>query len=182
VLRIAFQGEFGAFSERAIAQLWGSTVVTVPCPEVVDVLGAVARGEVDAGVLPIENVSIGPIPGIAETLAAFPRVRSVDETQVAIHPCVLGIPGTSLDALRRVSSHPAALSQCADFLRRHPWIEPVAASDTAGSARAVHEGADPTAGAIAAREAAERYGLAVLAADVADRPDNATRFVAVARV
>lgn len=180
MLRVAFQGEPGAFSERAIAQLWGSSARAVPCPEFVDVLGALVRGDVDAGVVPVENSIIGSVPGIAETMAAFPGVRTVDETCVIVRPCVLGLPGSSLADLRRVSSHPAALGQCAQFLRRHPELIPVPVSDTAGAARVVGSSGDRTAGAIAGREAAERYGLSILAADVADRADNITRFVVLA--
>lgn len=181
MFHVAFQGEYGAFSHLAIQQLWGTEAIAVPCREFVDVLGAVARGEVDCGILPIENSTIGPIPGMADRLAQFPRLRAVDETGLVIHPCVLALPGVTLAALRRVSSHPAALQQCSIFLSRHPWITPVVAYDTAGAARAVAAAGDRSAGAVAGTEAAERYGLEVLAADIGDRPDNATRFVVMAR-
>jgi prephenate dehydratase len=93
---------------------------------------------------------------------------------------VMGLPGTPLGAVRRVLSHPVALAQCGAFFAAHPGIDAVAFYDTAGAARAVADGGDPAAAAIAGRGAAERYGLAVLAAHVEDRADNQTRFLVVA--
>jgi prephenate dehydratase len=84
-------------------------------------------------------------------------------------------------ARRTVASHPVALAQCQRFLSSHPHLVARAAYDTAGAAREIAAAGDPTTGAIASRAAAERYALEIVACDVEDRPDNQTRFLAIAR-
>ena len=180
--RVAFQGELGAYSEQAVQQLWpGGAAAPVPMREFADVAQAVEAGDVDLGLLPIENTLAGSVIGSYDALSASGALHVVAETVVAIHHCVLALPGATLDALRTVASHPVALAQCARFLRAHPYVEARAAYDTAGAARDVARRGDPTAAAIAGRPAADRYGLEILAADVEDRPDNQTRFFAIAR-
>jgi prephenate dehydratase len=179
--RVAFQGELGAFSEEAIGQLWPGTATPVPTREFLDVARAVERGEVDFGLLPIENTLAGSVVGSYDALTTCESLHVVAETVVAIHHCVLGVRGARLDELRSVESHPVALAQCGRFLREHPQIEVRAAYDTAGAARDVAARGDPCAAAIAGRAAAAHYDLDILAADVEDRPDNQTRFLAVAR-
>lgn len=180
-MRVAFQGELGAFSELAVAQLWGPQADPVPYREFDDVLRAVADGAVDAGVIPVENTTIGRIPGSAEALLAFPTLVHADETLVRIRPCLLAPKGVSVRDLRRVHSHPAALAQCSQYFRDHPWLAAVPSYDTAGAARDIAQHHDGTTGAIAGRPAAARYGLAVLEDDIADMRDNYTCFVVVRR-
>ena len=179
--RVAFQGELGAFSEEAIGQLWPDSATPVPMREFLDVARAVERGEVEFGLLPIENTLAGSVVGSYDALTACESLHVVAETVVAVHHCVLGVPGARLDALRSVESHPVALAQCGRFLREHPRIEVRAAYDTAGAARDVAARGDPCAAAIAGRAAAAHYDLDILAADVEDRSDNQTRFLALAR-
>jgi prephenate dehydratase len=179
--RVAFQGELGAFSEEAIGQLWPESATPVPMREFLDVARAVERGEVEFGLLPIENTLAGSVVGSYDALTTCESLHVVAETVVAIHHCVLGVRGARLDELRSVESHPVALAQCGRFLREHPQIEVRAAYDTAGAARDVAARGDPCAAAIAGRAAAAHYDLDILAADVEDRPDNQTRFLAVAR-
>lgn len=131
------------------------------------------------GLLPIENTLAGSVVGTYDVLAGSP-LRIVGEVVTPIHHCVLGLPGATVDGLARVRSHPVALAQCTRWLAARPAVQAVAAYDTAGAARDVAAGGDPSAGAIAGRGAARRYGLQVLAADVEDRPDNQTRFLVVA--
>ena len=179
--RVAFQGELGAFSEEAIGRLWPESATPVPMREFLDVARAVERGEVEFGLLPIENTLAGSVVGSYDALTACESLHVVAETVVAIHHCVLGVRGARLESLRSVESHPVALAQCGRFLREHPQIEVRAAYDTAGAARDVAARGDPCAAAIAGRAAAAHYDLDVLAADIEDRPDNQTRFLAVAR-
>lgn len=179
--RVAFQGELGAFSEQAVLQLWPSGAEPVPMREFIDVARAVESGEVELGLLPIENTLAGSVIGSYDALFACEALHAVAETVVAIHHCVLALPGATLESLRTLSSHPVALAQCERFLRAHAHLTARATYDTAGAAREVVATGDPTAGAIAGRPAAGRYGLEILAADVEDRPDNQTRFLAVAR-
>lgn len=176
--RIAFQGEPGAFSEEAVRALFGDSVEAVPLSDFRAVGDAVAGGDVDAGLLPVENTIAGSVAAAYDVLAELP-LRVVAEVTRPIRQCLLGVPGARVDGLQRVLSHPVALAQCTDFLRAHPYMEAIAVRDTAGAARSVAAAGDPAAAAIASRLAAERYDLEILAADIQDRSDNQTRFFAV---
>ena len=178
--RIAFQGELGAFSEEAIRNL-DAHAIPVPCREFIDVAQAVASGDVDAGMLPIENTLAGSVVGSYDALTAHESLHVVAETVVEIHHCVLAPHGASLATLATVESHPVALAQCTRWLRARPTITARAAYDTAGAARDVAQRGDPRAAAIAGRGAATRYGLDVLASNIEDRSDNQTRFLMVSR-
>jgi prephenate dehydratase len=180
VLRVAYQGAPGAYSEEAVVRLWPHAT-PVPMRECMDVARAIERGAVTAGVLAVENTLAGSVVASYDALAACEQVVAVGEMIIGIHHCVLAAPGTSLAALRWVESHPVALAQCGGFFDRHRHLEPRATYDTAGSAMEVARARDPQRAALASRIAAEHYGLAILEADVEDRPDNQTRFVAIAR-
>jgi prephenate dehydratase len=178
--RIAFQGELGAFSEEAIRNI-DPRAAPVPCREFIDVAQAVESGDADAGVLPIENTLAGSVVGSYDALSACASLCVVAETVVEIHHCVMAPRGAALNELATVESHPVALAQCTRWLRAHPSIVVRAAYDTAGAARDVADRGDARAAAIAARGAAARYDLEILAANVEDRSDNQTRFLLVAR-
>lgn len=175
---VAFQGELGAFSEEAVQTWFGPDVEPLPCREFRQVGEAVRDGTAAAGLLPLENTLAGTVQPAYDVLLD-PELIVVGEVIRPIRHFLLGLPGASLDALRRVISHPVALAQCGNFLSRHPSIEAVAVYDTAGAAIEVAAGKDPSVGAIASKRAADRYGLAVLAPDLQDRSDNQTRFVVV---
>lgn len=175
---VAFQGEPGAYSEEAVLRFFGPRARPVPCRDFGAVGEAVAAGDVTWGLLPIENTIAGSVVGSYDVLAST-DLAVVGEVIASIHHCLLGLPGARLDAVTRVLSHPVALAQCTRFLRGQPIMEPVAVYDTAGAAREVAAAGDPGRAAIASRRAAALYGLAVLAADVEDRPDNQTRFLVV---
>jgi prephenate dehydratase len=178
--RIAFQGELGAFSEEAIRNL-DARAVPLPCREFIDVAQAVESGDADAGVLPIENTLAGSVVGSYDALTECESLHVTAETVVEIHHCVLAPRGASLESLASIESHPVALAQCTRWLRAHPAISARAAYDTAGAARDVAQRGDPLAAAIAARGAAARYELEILAANIEDRSDNQTRFLMVER-
>jgi prephenate dehydratase len=176
--RVAFQGELGAFSEEAVHRFFGEGAVPVPARDFAEVGRAVRSGDVDFGVLPIENSLAGSVVGSYDVLAGG-DLAIVGEVVSPIHHCVLGIPGSSIDRVSRILSHPVALAQCTRFLRARPAVEALAVYDTAGAAKEVADLGDPTRAAIAGRGAADRYGLEILAADVEDRSDNQTRFLVV---
>ena len=178
-MRVAFQGDRGAYAESAIAEIWRHPVEKIPVPTFVGTLRAVEEGEADACVLPVENSIIGRVEAAWQALAAHPGMRTVGESVVPVRHCLLAPKGATLEGLRTVSSHPVALEGCARFFETHPWIKSRKWFDTAGAAREVAEHGDPSHGAIASRAAGERYGLAVLEEGIQDRPDNHTRFVAV---
>lgn len=177
-LIVAFQGELGAFSEEAVRTWFGAEVEPLPCREFREVAQRVRAGEARAGLLPVENSLAGSVQPAYDALAE-PGLSVVGEVIRPIRHFLLGLPGASLDGVRRAISHPVALAQCGTFLSSHPEIEAVAVYDTAGAAREVARGGDLSVAAIAAHRAAERYGLEVLAADLQDRSDNQTRFLVV---
>lgn len=180
--RVAFQGELGAYSEDAVRRQWcRGNVEPVPARTCADVVRMVERGEVDSGLLPIENSLAGSVVATYDALAQSRDVWVVGETTLPIHHCLLVLPGAVLDEVRVVESHPVALAQCGRFLGAHRRLMARAAYDTAGAALEVSMARDLERAAIAGRGAAERFGLVVLAADIEDRPDNQTRFLALSR-
>jgi prephenate dehydratase len=179
-LRVAFQGEPGAFSEEAVLQLWGDAVKPIAMRTFDDVMDAAESGRVDYGMLPIESTLVGGIDVAYDLLALHDGLTVVGETILQIHLSVLGLPGAAIRTLRTLASHPLLLAQCAHFLGRYPHISAESAWDTAAAAREVAEGGDPTRAAAAGPLAARRFGLATLAHDIEDRPDSMMRFIAVA--
>lgn len=179
-VRVAFQGELGAYSDEALRLFFGDAAEPVPCRDFADVGERVDAGDARYGLLPIENSLAGSVVPSYDVLAARDFVV-VGEIVCPIHHCVLAPPGVETHELKRVRSHPVALAQCRRWFAAHAGVEAVSWYDTAGAAKAVAAEREPGTGAIASRLAAERYGLAVLDAHVEDRPDNQTRFLVVAR-
>ena len=179
-LRIAFQGELGAFSDEAIQQLWGSDVERVPLREFQQVVSALESGTADRAVLPIENTIVGSVQGSHDAIDAAPGISAIAETVVMVHHCLLGPPGATFAQVQNVFSHPVALAQCGKFFRTHPRLAVHPVYDTAGAAKDVANLADAKFAAVCSRQCAARYGLVVLAEGVEDRPDNQTRFLAFA--
>jgi prephenate dehydratase len=177
---VAYQGEPGAFSEAAVRHLFGAAARPLGCASFAEVRAEVLDGRAEAGVLPVENSVAGPVATAHAVLAEGGLVVR-GEVSLRVRQCLLAPPGAALDTLERVLSHPVALAQCGRFLARHPHLRPVPVHDTAGAARLVAAGGDARAAALASREAAAIYGLAVLAEGVEDDPANTTRFVAVVR-
>jgi prephenate dehydratase len=175
--RIAFQGEPGAYSEEAL-YLTSPDAVSVPCREFRDVTDAVLGGRAERGLLPIENSLVGSIATNFD-LIADSSLAIVGEVVSPIHHCLLGVPGSARQALRRVLSHPVALAQCERFLRGLGGVEIVAFYDTAGAAAEVSRRGDPHVAAVASALAARRYGLDILVERIEDEPHNQTRFLLV---
>ena len=175
---VGYQGEAGAYSERAVRRLFPSPK-TLPYPSVHRVFEAVEIGAVAFGVVPLENSHAGSINESYDLLVRH-GVQIVAETIVRISHCLLALPGTPLEDVRTVYSHAQALDQCSEFLDSLR-VERIAVHDTAGAARILAERKQTAAAAIASVEAGELYGLAVLASDIEDRADNSTKFVAISR-
>src|SRR3712207_1475820 len=175
--RVAFQGEPGAFSDEAARTYFGPEVRTLPCRDFDGVGRAVREGEVDYGLLPVENSLAGSVVPSFDVLRTDLAV--VGEVILPIHHCLLAVPEAAPGAVTRVLSHPVALAQCKRFFARHPELEAVSYYDTAGAAKTVAADGDPATAAIASRLAGERYGLTVAEADIEDRADNQTRFLVV---
>lgn len=171
---VAFQGEHGAYSEEAIRRHFGDEVTTLPVETFADIFRAIQAGRAITGMLPVENALTGTIAQCYELLIEYDfRVQA--EILLPIRHVLLASAGTALEDVKRVKSHPQALAQCAETLQRRGW-EPVAAYDTAGSARALSEAPEPHTAVIASALAGEMYGLAQLDSGVEDSPSNSTRF------
>jgi prephenate dehydratase len=178
---VAFQGETGAFSERAAALLVEGQLSLLPCDTFDAAVRAVVNGNADYAVIPIENLIAGPVHAAIDALAQFPSLDRVRELALPVRLALMGVPDATVDQVREVLSHPIALKQCTKFLAQHPAIRTVEAHDTAGAARMVAIRREPSVAAIAAPWAAKHYGLTILAEGLEDRPDNATTFVLVRR-
>jgi prephenate dehydratase len=176
--RIVFQGEPGANSHIACREMY-PRYQAVPQPTFEDCFQAVATGEAELAMIPIENSVAGRVADIHHLLPSS-ELSIVAEHFLPVHHQLLGVRGAKLEKLKVVQSHVQALGQCRKAIRRHGLLAEVAA-DTAGSARQVAELGDPMRGALASRLAAEIYGLDILAEDVEDEAHNTTRFVIFAR-
>ncbi|MCI0434788.1 MAG: prephenate dehydratase [Gemmatimonadetes bacterium] len=179
LVRVAYQGEPGAFSEEAIRAHFGERAHPVPCRRFEDAGRLLARGGVDFAVLPVENSSIGVIHDAVAVMERY-ELREVGTRSLSVRHCLLGLAGARIDTVRAVHSQAAALAQCARFLRAHGWMRCVPAIDTAGAARDIARARDPALTAIASRSAATHHGLDILAADIQDDPENRTWFVILA--
>src|SRR5689334_6759073 len=177
-IRVAFQGDRGAYAEAAIEQVWRHPVDAIPYPTFIATVRAVEHGDADACVVPVENSIVGRVDAGVQALAAHPQLRHVAEVSVPVRHCLMAPRGATLKGLRSAASHPVALAQCTRFFEQHTWIKSTKSFDTGGAAREIAERGDVTQGAIASRAAAERYGLAVLEEGIQDSRDNYTRFVA----
>jgi prephenate dehydratase len=177
-MKVAFQGERGAYSEAAAFAYFGA-VEPAPRRTLLDVFDAVERGEAARGMVPVENSQAGSINETYDLLARR-SLHIVGEHNQRIEHCLLALPGDTLQSIRTVMSHPQALAQCEAFLRRGGW-EIVPAYDTAGSAKIVATEGRAGVAAVAGRHAAEIYGLTVLAEGIETSPINYTRFLALSQ-
>ncbi len=175
-MRVAFQGERGAYSEEAVVRLFGEVEV-VPCASLGDAFEAVESQRADRGVVPVENSQAGSINETYDLLLAHDLVIAGELDHRVVH-CLLAIPGQPLGAITRVYSHPQALAQCRAYLQRL-GVETVPSYDTAGSAKMIHEQRLLGCAAIAARRAARLYDLEVLAEGIETNPNNYTKFLVI---
>jgi prephenate dehydratase len=175
-IRVAFQGEPGAFSEAAAVELYGDTIVTVPRPTFDATFRAIAEGHADALLVPVENSLAGSVVRVYDLLLESDLTITA-ETILPIEMNLIGCPGASLSEIRSVSSHPMALAQCERFFSQHPSVKRVPAEDTAGSVREVLARGDKTHAAIAGKYAADRYRGEIIAEGIQDSTENFTRFV-----
>jgi len=174
-MKVAFQGELGAFSQEAIRQLLGPRAIPDPRQRFDDVFAALKAGKVDAAALPIENTLAGSVHENYDLLLKY-QFEITAETSVRIVHNLIAAPGGKFSAIRRVYSHPVALNQCRDFFERHKKIERVPHYDTAGSVKMIMEQRPPDAAAIASTLAAKIYGGQILKREIEDDRKNFTRF------
>lgn len=179
-LRVAFQGERGAFSEEAAHKLLGAEIELVPRRTFADLYSSLDNGVADYLLAPVENTIAGVVqPSI--DLLKLSSLTVLDEIQIKIEQHLIGCPGTSLDTIETVQSHPVALAQCSRFFQTHPELKSVVADDTAGSVAEVMRLGDPKLAAIAGQRAANLYGGSIICESIQDREDNFTRFVLLSK-
>ncbi len=176
-MRVAFQGEPGAFSEEAVLRLFPDAE-PVARRSFRAVFEAVTERAVERGLVPLENSTVGSINETYDLLAAG-ETHIVGEVIVRVDHALLALPGTGLEEVRLVRSHPQALAQCQEFLAEL-GVEAVPVYDTAGAAKQIAEERRAGEAAVAAARAAGVYGLAVLAEAIQDDRLNQTRFAAIA--
>jgi prephenate dehydratase len=175
-MRVAFQGEPGAFSEAAAVQLLGPAITTVPRPTFDAVFRAIADGAADALLVPVENSLAGSVVRVYDLLLENDLAITA-ETILPIELHLIARSGATLADIRTVSSHPMALAQCERFFSEHPQYKRVPAEDTAGSVREMLARGDTVSAAIAGRRAADHYHGVILAEQIQDNTENFTRFV-----
>lgn len=175
---VAYQGEPGAYSEAA-AQRYAPEASLQPCPSFEEVFRAVEGGEAAFGVLPIENSIGGTIHRNYDLLLEH-QLQIVGDLELRVVHSLIALPGTSIDQVKQIYSHPQALAQCDRYLRSLPGVEVVATYDTAGSAKLIKDKQLAGAAAIASERAASVFGLTILESGIQDFADNITRFLVVA--
>lgn len=177
--KIAFQGRRGAYSESAAYHLFGNDIEVVPMDTFEEIFQGIETGAVDGGAIPIENSTAGSIYDNYDLLYKW-RHPIVAEVKLQISHSLCVLPGTKLEDLREVLSHPQGLAQCSRFFGRNTGIKSTAFYDTAGSAEEVARRGDKTVGAIASAYAGKFYGLEILAEGIENLPGvNFTRFYAI---
>ena len=178
-MKIAYQGEPGAFSEAAARRVEPEAQL-LPSKSFEEVFDRVAADPATWGVLPFENSIGGSIHRNYDLLLSH-ELPIVGEVELPVVHHLLALPGATLAGLRRVYSHPQGLAQCERFLRTLTNVDIIATYDTAGSAKMVADAGLKDAAAIASARAGEVFGLASLAASVQDFDDNITRFLVIGR-
>lgn len=178
-MRIAYQGEPGAYSEAA-ALAFDAESTPLPCRGFEDVFQAVSDGSAARGILPMENTIGGTIHRNYDLLVEH-ELPIVGEVQLKVDHCLMALPGVKLEDVRVVHSHPQALAQCERFLRGLPGVQIEAVYDTAGGAKLIRERGLQQDAAIASIRAAQVFELDVLQRGIQDFENNITRFCVIAR-
>ncbi len=179
VFTVAFQGERGAYSEGAVYSFFGPSAQPKPCKNFSDVFRSVDDGENEYGVVPIENSIEGSVNQVYDLFLQY-DLKVCGEIVLKIVHCLIANPETQLKSVKVIYSHPQALAQCRNFLERL-GCELISTYDTAGSVKMVKEKRMIDAAAIAGERAAEIYEMKILVKDIADNPNNYTRFFVLSK-
>jgi len=176
-MRVAFQGEKGAYSEEAIYKHYGLEVESVPRPYLRDVFNTVETREADYGLVPVENTIEGSIVRAFDLLNERSLKASGEEIHRIQH-CLIAHPGAELEYIKKAYSHPQALGQSREYLESN-GIEAVNFYDTAGSVKWIKENNVMDAAGIASAQAAETYGMKILVKGIETNTENYTRFLEI---
>ena len=176
--RVVYQGVEGAYQHQAALEYFGKDVNVFHMDTWKECMEAIKEGMADYAVLPIENSSAGEVNDIYDLLEEYENYI-VGEQIIKIQHALLGVPGTKLEDIRTVFSHPQALMQCAGYLNRHPQWKQISLSNTAVAAEKAAQDGDKSQAAIAGEITAKLYGLEILEMPVNDCRFNSTRFIIV---
>lgn len=176
--RVVYQGVEGAYQHQAALEYFGKDVNVFHMDTWKGCMEAIKEGMADYAVLPIENSSAGEVNDIYDLLGEYENYI-VGEQIIKIQHALLGVPGTKLEDIRTVFSHPQALMQCAGYLNRHPQWKQISLSNTAVAAEKAAQDGDKSQAAIAGEITAKLYGLEILEMPVNDCRFNSTRFIIV---
>jgi chorismate mutase/prephenate dehydratase len=178
-VKVAFQGERGAYSESAVYTFFGDEADVKPCRDLTEVFERVDKQEAQFGVVPVENSLEGSVNQTYDLFLTH-DLKVSGEIIIRISHCLIANPSTSLEAVKTVYSHPQALAQCRSFLERL-GRELIPTYDTAGSVKMLKEKGLKDAAAVASEKAAEIYGMKILAREIEDNPTNYTRFFVISK-
>ena len=181
-LRIAYQGVDGAYSSLAARKHFADEIdrsTLIGCSTFAEVVHLVESGNAEYALLPVENTTAGSINEVYDLLTNT-KLSIVGEEIFRVEHCLLAIDEVPLSNIRRVFSHPQALAQCKNFISELPGCQREYFADTAMAVQKVRDDRDLSQAAIASEEAGRLYGLKVLRRNLADQPDNFTRFLIVA--
>jgi prephenate dehydratase len=178
-MKVAFQGEPGAFSEEASFGYFDSPE-TVPCESFDAVFEAVSSGQCERGLIPIENSLAGSIHQNYDSLLCN-ELHIVGEYFLRVRLCLIAFPGAKKSDIRHILSHPQPLGQSAGYLRGMKGVTTEPVYDTAGSVKLLKASGEHTTAAIASKRAAEIYGMQILEEGIEDNPENYTRFLAISQ-
>ncbi|MFR7590343.1 MAG: prephenate dehydratase [Longibaculum sp.] len=179
-ITVGFQGVSGSFSESALESYFGVSTKRKNYEHFHDVFEALKNDEIDYGVVPLENSSTGAINDNYDLIRDY-DFYIVGEQSISVEQHLLGIPGSSIEDLKEVYSHPQGLLQSREFLLKHPWIQTHEYANTATSAQFIASQNDKSKAAIASKKAAEVYGLEILQDNIQNAKTNATRFIIVGK-
>ena len=179
IVKVAFQGERGAYSESAVYTFFGDETEVKPCRDLTEVFESVDKQEVPVGVVPVENSLEGSVNQTYDLFLTH-NLKVSGEIIIRISHCLIANPSTSLEAVKTVYSHPQALAQCRSFLERL-GSDLIPTYDTAGSVKMLKEKGLKDAAAVASEKAAEIYGMKILAREIEDTPTNYTRFFVISK-
>ncbi len=176
-MRVAIQGQAGSFHEQVAKEWYGDHTTIVPCTTFSDVFRVFEDGDADAIVTAVENTMYGSINQVYQLIEDC-SAPIVGEVKLAIDQMLIVQPGTKLEDITEVYSHPVALAQCREYIEKHlPNAEAIEFFDTAGAVEFVRDNTHGNAAAIAGEQAAELYGLPIIARSIQDDKTNITRFL-----
>jgi 3-deoxy-7-phosphoheptulonate synthase len=176
--KAAFLGEMGSYSHKACTQYFGTDVAPLSMQTFRDIFESVNSGAADFGVIPLENSLAGSVHENYDLLLEY-DFRIIGEITLRIKHNLICLPGTKIEEIRRVHSHPQVFQQCRQFLDRHPGWDLVYVTDTARAVKQIRESGDKTDAALAGKDASNIYGMEVIEEGIETNPRNFTRFVVI---